>query len=337
MFRPLLAVALVSGCSDYGLNRGNSGPDGKQHDPEEQDPPTETAVDSAPLAETGDTVVPAEGVPEGRIDVVLIEDVAYFYDCYHADLAGETDALIDALFDSGADVAMSIASYDDYQVDGEWFASTNGLPYVLEEQITTDESLLHTAAAGLSLEWGGDGPGSGLEALVQVAQGHGYDQDCDAGWDAKTDIRPFATSSSDPFGGTVAGADDSATPGTGSIGGVGFRKDSKRVIVLIAENTLRDATEGHEVPTGTCPGIGTRDDAEHRMLDIGTKFLGVNAYEFQDIDPVLQQQLEDLADTTSSHIDRDLDGAQDDQAVLYGSWDWPPTEQLVQAIWDLVD
>ena len=68
---------------------------------------------------------------------------------------------------------------------------------------------------------------------------------------------------------------------------------------------------------------------------VTAKFLGVNAYEFQDEDHLLQEQLVDLADSTGSKIDSDGDGARDDTAVLSGSWDWPATSVIVAAIWDL--
>lgn len=340
---PLLILGLFA-CSDYDLGqkggepgardpRDSGAPDTDQDTLEDTDPGTETGGGTIP-DDTDDTDIPVE-VPDGRIDVVLIIDEAYVYDCYHAEIGPRSYEVASALIGSGANVAVAIASYDDYQVSGEWYAASDGVPYRLEQQLTTDLTLLQAASNGLELEWGGDGPGSGLEALIQVADGDGYDQDCDGTYDRATDIKPFNARSSDAFGGSATGSADTSTPGTGTRSGVGWRDGSKRVVVLLAENTLRDRAESHDFPSGSCTATQGRTAVASALTAIDAKFLGVNAYEFQDIDTALQEQLVDLARSTSSKIDADGDGAVDDDAVLYGSWDWPSTGVLVQAIWDV--
>ena len=42
-----------------------------------------------------------------------------------------------------------------------------------------------------------------------------------------------------------------------------------------------------------------------------------------------------LVDSLGSKIDADGDGNKHDSAVLHGSWDWPPTQELADAIWHL--
>ncbi len=345
--RRLLPLLALAACSDYDLGKATDEP-AERDRPDSDAPPVDTsaATDTAPPGDSGTVVVPDTGedtdtdppvvdVPDGKIDVVLIVDEAYVYDCYHADVATHTNDLVAALLDSGANVAIALASFDDYQVSGEWWAATGGLPYTLLQQLTTDRSLLLAAASGLSLEWGGDGPGTGLEALVQATSGEGYDQDCDGRFDATTDVRPFNARASDAFGGGVTGSAVSTTPGTGPRAGVGFRDGSKRVVVLLAENTFRDRAEGHGLPTGSCAASGMRTTAIDALVAAEASFLGVNAYEFQDIDPALQGQLEEIARSTGSRIDADHDGAIDDVAVLSGSWDWPATDVVKDAIFDL--
>ncbi len=334
MWRYVLLAGLALSCSDYDLSKGNTAQPvppthGNGHDPQTD---TSAQVDSG---ETGgaDTQVP--DVPEGKVDVVLLIDVAYFYDCYHADLALNTAALVDALLDSGADVAIGIASFDDYYVDGEWYTAWAGVPYTFGTQITTDRSRLHAAASSLELEWGGDGPGDGYEAIRQATVGTGYDQDCDGKLDGATDISPFQKSKSDAFGGKVAGLYDSGVAGAGDQGGMGFRKGSKRVVVLITENSLRESKYGDEMPAGSCPAGATKSDAVTGITDLGAKFLGVNAYEFWDEDSKPQDQLEAIATNTSSKIDKDGDGKKDELAVFGENWDWPTTATLVDAIWQL--
>ncbi|MES2643174.1 MAG: hypothetical protein V4850_27065 [Myxococcota bacterium] len=341
----LLLFLVLAACSEYDLGKTPDEPGGKgRPDTDIPDTDTDTTADSGPGPDSGMTTVPDDtapdtdipvDVPAGKIDVVLIVDVAYVYDCYHADVAVHTDALVNALLDSGADVAVAIATFDDYQVSGEWFAASGGLPYVLGQQLTTDRARLLSAASRLGLEWGGDGPGSGLEALVQATSGDGYDQDCNGRFDSTTDVRPFNARGSDAFGGSATGAAVTTTPGTGTRPGVGYRDGSKRVVVLLAENTFRDQAESHDFPSGSCSAAKTRTAAVTAMASVDAKFLGVNAYEFQDIDTALQEQLVDLARSTSSQIDADGDGAYDDVAVLSGSWDWPATDVVMGAIFDL--
>jgi hypothetical protein len=71
--------------------------------------------------------------------------------------------------------------------------------------------------------------------------------------------------------------------------------------------------------------------------DMGAKVLGINVYEYWSSDSALQGQLNELAESTSSYIDRDGDGSKDDPAALYGSWDWPAISTVVDALWDLAE
>ncbi|GDX78608.1 hypothetical protein LBMAG42_04190 [Deltaproteobacteria bacterium] len=334
---PLLALPLIGlSCSDYDLAADNdptrlSPKHGDSFDPNTDD--TSQSADSG--RDSGEVVDPGTEVPEGKVDVVLLIDIAYFYDCYHADLALNTAALIDALFASGANVAVGIAKFDDYYVDDEWYTAWGGEPYTFGTQITTDRGRLSSVASSLELEWGGDGPGDGYEAIRQAGNGIGYDQDCDGKLDATYDISPFIKSGGDAFGGKVASLYDVGVAGSGTEGGMGFRPDSKRVVVLITENALRESSYGHEMPKGSCPAGATRSDAVTAITDIDAKFLGVNAYEFWDEDPTPQEQLEALATRTDSKFDKDGDGKKDDLAVFGQSWDWPTTAELVDAIWQL--
>ncbi|MFZ5478971.1 MAG: hypothetical protein ACOZNI_19530 [Myxococcota bacterium] len=335
-----LVLAVLASCSDYDLSGNNDDPKGGRDPRDSATPDSDTIVDSGTTGTGGttDTDDPdTDTVPDGKIDVVLVIDVAYWYDCYRVELPTRTQELVTALFDSGANVGVSIVTYDDYAVDGEWWVAYGGVPYVLDQQLSTSKDQVNAVAGGLEFNWGGDGPGTGYEAMLQVATGRGYDQDCDGNFDADNDVKPYKADAGDAFGGGVNGVRDSSVPGTGSTPGVGFRDDSKRVVVVLAENSFRDRAYGNDVPSGTCESAASRSDAIAALNDAGAKFLGVNAYEYQDEDPTLQEQMEAVADGTSSKIDKDNDGARDDVAVLNGSWDWPATPVIVRAIFDLAD
>ncbi|MBM4368061.1 MAG: hypothetical protein FJ102_17755 [Deltaproteobacteria bacterium] len=335
--RVALASALLVACSDYNLAEGNTKEPNQRDSGRDHDPEVDTSDTEADPGDSGGGDVPASDVPDGKVDVMLIIDIAYWYDCYRVDLAVDGGALVDALYDSGADVAVGVATYDDYMVDGEWFQAWAGYPYTLPTQLTTDRSRAKNAMTSLEFQWGGDDAGDGYEAIVQAADGLGYDQDCDGKYDEYYDIKPFKPKSSDAFGGGVGGLADSGATGSGDEPGVGWRENSKRVIVVFAENIIRDKNEGHKLPSGACHGVASQNDAASAIRGIQSKFLGVNAYEYQMEDPRLQEQLEALADGTGSKIDKDNDGNEDELAVLSGSWDWPETKVIVNAIWDLAD
>jgi len=349
----VLIAGLLAGCSDYKLNSGGPanqvGPDGGAAagdggagdgggDSGSQ-PPDDEQGDGGGGSSTdggGDGGTDGGAVSDGRkIDVVILVDTAYWYDCYHPDLAAEVDGLVDALLDSGHDAAVAIATYDDYNVAGQWWAADGGLPYVLLQQLTTDRVRLHAASATLAMVWGGDGPGSGYEAVVQAMRGRGYDQNCNGSYDHDTDVRPFSASSSDAFGGSVTGLEDSGTPGTGTSAGVGFRTGAERVVVLNVQDSIRDTSYGHDIPSGACPGVASESGAASALTGIGAHMVGVNAYEFSDIDSTPQDQLRTLASDTSSLWDADGDGRKNDLAVLSSGWEWPATSDLTRAIFQV--
>jgi hypothetical protein len=329
-FSPLLLL----GCSDYALNNGADKTGVVDSGERDHNPRTDTDGTSVDDDDSGSTTIPDEDVPEGKVDVVLVVDTAYLYDCYHANLPVESAALVDALFASGADVAIGAVSYDDYYVDDEWYSAWDGYPYVYVQQLTTDAGVAKASLSTLELVWGGDGPGDGYEAITQVATGHGYDQDCDGRYDDRYDIKPFAASKSDAFGGGGGQLQQSGVPGTGTNAGIGWRNGSKRVVVLVVENSIREQSYGDEMPGG-CPGGASKGDATSAMAGAGIEFLGINAYEFQVEDHRPQDQLEAIANAMGSRIDADGDGKRDDVAVLGGSWDWPATNKIVSAIFDL--
>lgn len=342
----LSAFALLMSCSDYDLSSGDkpagggdggapgdggAGMDGGG-DGGSDPPDDETGDGGTGDGGTGDGGDTGPPVDAQKIDVVVLVDVAYFYDCYHPELELRVTELADALGASGHDVAMAVASYDDYNLPDEWWVATGGRPYTLEQQMTEDLDLVRATATRLEMVWGGDGPGSGYEAVVQALKGRGYDQTCDGVYDSSRDIKPFEAYAGDAFGGGVAGVYNSGVPGTGDRAGVGFRPGATRVLVLAVENSLRDRDYGHELPTGACLGVASSDDAVTALTDSDARFVAINAYEFQDLDGTPQDQLESLATRTASRWDADHDGVKDELAVLSGSWDWPPVDQLLDVI-----
>jgi len=270
------------------------------------------------------------------VDVFLLADEAYSYSCSHATHTTFIPELADALFDRMPGATFGFATYDDYKVDGYSWASGLGNPYELQVQQTTDEGLIEEKASEVIMRYGGDDLGSGYEALYQVMTGNGFDLVCDGDFDDGYDVRPFQAAPSDAFLGAVSGTEDRSVEGTGDQPGTGFREAAVKVVILGADNSIRDARVDNPVPTDTCDEPASFDIAVSAIKGMGARFLGVNVDEYQGHDPTLQLQLEELAEATDSYIDTDGDGESTDLAVLAQSWDWPSATMVVDAIEDLV-
>ncbi len=275
-------------------------------------------------------------VDTNRIDIYVLLDTSYSYSCYHPNLPSFIESLVDAVFAAYDDVTVGFGIYDDYNYESNWAAS-GGVPYLMVHQLSTDQTSVKSAATEHQMVYGGDSYGSAYEALYQTVTGMGWDQQCDALFATSTDIQPFKADAADPFSGTCPGTYDENVEGTGDIDGVGWRTASERVVIVTADNIIRDEDRGHDMPSGCCFAAADFDRAINATNDLGAHTLGVNVYEYQTYDGVLQQQLEEMAVGTNSYIDSDGDGEKDDPAVLYGSWNWPPIEEVIEALWDLAE
>jgi len=107
--------------------------------------------------------------------------------------------------------------------------------------------------------------------------------------------------------------------------------------MLAADNHIRDVAMGDPLPEGACHGAASFEDATSAIRAIGAKTLGINVYEYWASDDTLLGQLNELAEATGSYIDKDDNGSKDDLAVLFGSWNWPAIEDVVDALWDLAE
>ena len=279
----------------------------------------------------GEEEVPVE---QELVDVFLLLDVAYNYSCYHPDLDRFIDEVIDELYVHFDNVAVGFGVYDDYPEPG-WTVPGNKA-YEIRHQISTDHDSVKEAARGLTMEYGGRGPGSTHEALYQAVWGAGYDHECDGVYDEATDVPPFTPRADDAFGGLEAGAHDPSVPGTGERRGVGWREGAAHIVIVSIDNMIRDAALTHPLPEGTCGAPASPELVARAFTTTDTRLLGINVYEWQDSDPVPQAQLEALVESTGSHIDADGDGLRDEPAVLAAGWDWPPMWQVMDAVEDLI-
>ncbi len=274
-----------------------------------------------------------EGIP---VDVFLLADDAYSYSCYHPEHTTFIPEVAAELFSRLPDSTFGFGVYDDYKSDGDNWQATGGHPYELEVQQTTDESLVSAAAITAAMTYGGDDKGSSYEAIFQAMSGQGFDMDCDGAYDTSYDVKPFIAEPSDAFLGAVPGSNDPSVEGTGTLPGTGWREASVKIIIVGADNDIRDERQGDDVPEETCDEPAGFEHAVSSIADHDGRFLGINVYEYQSSDHTLQEQLEELAEATGSYIDKDGDGTNDDLAVISGSWDWPAATEVVDAVEDLI-
>jgi len=213
------------------------------------------------------------------------------------------------------DLAFGVAEFQDYAIDpfGYWWF--NDKPFLLKQQITTNTSSVQSALDGLTpiFHDGGDFPESSMEALYQTLTGVGYDQDNDNILDVTSsasqnnhDVPPFIASANDAFGGAAPGVYSSGVPGTGTLGGVGFRDGSIPIVVYTTDNLMRDADQSatFALPPASANPAG-QSDVVAAAADTGAKLIGIGT------DSTPQPQMNGLANATGSLADIDGNGTQD--------------------------
>ena len=239
--------------------------------------------------------------------------------------AGEIAALI-------PDLTYGVASFDDYNY-GE-MGSGDDLPFKPQQQQTSDVGLAQAALSSLTADGGDDITESSVEALYQAASGFGYDQGCDGSYDADTDVLPFNTDPVDAFGGGTGGWANPSTPGTGTLGGNGFREGAVPILVYATDAPMRNSFPPYnQGPKSNSPPPGCAMDAAAPMLtnalaDINAKTIGVAV---GGSDPLSGMQLVALA--TDSWVDLDGDGNDDpEEYMVYQSDDYDIVDKVVDGI-----
>ncbi len=220
------------------------------------------------------------------------------------------------------DVAFGVAEFDDYVYSGlGYWEVNNGLnvsypqdkPFRLRQQVTSNNLMVSAALSSLHIRDGGDLPESGMEGLYQAASGRGYDLDCNFAYDEETDVYPFHTIPAGPgvdaFQGNETGSYDSTVPGTGHIGGAGFRDGSLPVLVYATDTFMRDADlpQAYFLPP-LCSAPAGASDVEAAVNAIGGKLIGIGVEGTSGSATSPIQQMISLATQTGSLADIDGNG-----------------------------
>ena len=250
-------------------------------------------------------------------------------------------------------LTFGVGSFDDYNFGSMGAGSDR--PFHHRQQQTSDLTLAQSALNGLYAGGGWDWPESTVEALYQAAFGFGYDQDCDGVFDSATDVLPFRASTVDPsdsstsadaFNGTAGERYDPSVPGTGTLGGNGFRDGAVPILVYTTDATVRNSgvspNEGPKFSQfqssgGSLPILPWNDfcqnDASLIMLsqplaDINAKTIGVTA-RTQDALGAMTS----IATATDSYLDLNGNDAPDTgEYMVYSSGSYDIVDKVVQGI-----
>lgn len=259
-------------------------------------------------------LIDTTGSMQGTIDAITGE---------FAQIVGDIAAAI-------PDARYGVATHDDYNFGG--MGNTGDLPFRLEQAITDDIGRVQNVLVGITRDDGADITESSIEAVFQAMSGGGYDQNCDVTFDADTDVRPFLSATTDPFGG-IGGQHYDPGGGGGQLGGMGFREDALPILVYATDAPMRDSAVD-PTPAG-CPGDASLADAAGATVALGGYLIGVEVDNGDGETPI--PQMLDLAGATGSFADTDGDGAADDPLVFpWNSSNAAFRQTIVGAIDDLI-
>ena len=243
-----------------------------------------------------------------QVDVAFLIDTTCSMSSTANAMASEFGDIVDELGMSIADGAFGYGTFDDYNYEG--MGAGSDLPFILQQQITTDQVPVQSALDATTIHNGVDLPEAAVEGIFQALTGYGYDQNSDGALDIGTDVRPFISDAGDAFSGAVVGAEDSATVGGGQIGGFGFRDGSLPVVVYATDAELRDPDAGFAVPPAASFTAGSSDVA-NEATNLGARLIGVGTGGAAGL-----SQMNGLAIATDSLYEADNDGLVNDPLVF---------------------
>jgi hypothetical protein len=272
-----------------------------------------------------------------QVDVAFLIDTTGSMSEVAEAMAQQFGGIVNDLSLSIPDGAYGYGTYEDYNYEG--MGLNDDLPFVLRQQVTTDQVPVQMALDATSTGNGGwwHYEESTMEALFQALTGHGYDQNGDGELNAGTDVPPFISSAGDVFSGSAAGTQDPSTVGGGQSGGFGFRDGSLPVVVYATDAILRDPDAGFSVPGSNAAGS---EDVVNEVANLGARLIGIGV-DSPMTGPVTEQalgQMEALAIATDSLYDPDGLGSATDPLVFH--WTGSSAtfqETIVDAIEGLLD
>ncbi len=280
-----------------------------------------------------DVAVDLEFPVEYRIaDVAFLLDTTGSMSGLAQAMAGEFASIAGSLAGFIPDITFGVATYEDYNYSS--MGSGADKPFVLRQQQTDDFGLVQAALNSTRINSGDDAPESTIEALYQGASGRGYDQDCDGSYDSADDVLPFLATGSDPFGGAAGDWYDAAVPGTGTLGGYGFREDVLPIFIFATDNALRDAGDSSYRTPGGCPGDAAMADAIGAIAALNGRVVGIGVQLASTAEPM--DQMRAIAAGTGSFGDMDGDGISEEAVIRWSGTSAEFRNAVVRAVEGLV-
>ena len=211
-----------------------------------------------------------EETTSDKVDILLLADDTGSFSEEFPDLADDFEMLIGNIESSFPDVSFGfgVARFEDYGGPAGGFSggeSEGGRPFILNQPIITADdaggesdrnTLIEDALDREAPGYGGDGPESAIaEGLYQVASGVGFDGNGDGDTEDSGDAGETSTQTSPGTSGDVPSFDTNVLPASGTQGGVGWREDAQKIVI---------------VATDVCPV------SPHATPDIPDNITGVN-------------------------------------------------------------
>jgi hypothetical protein len=187
----------------------------------------------------------------GRLDVHFsIDTTGSFGGEIYALKTSLQDVLVPRLRDRVTDLAIGVSRFGDFPLRP--YGISTDSPYDLLTPITTDFTRVARAVFSLDrpLQNGGDAPESWIEALYQIGSGEGLSNGVStvARFTPRGDVQ-----------------------GSGTEGGVGFRRGSARVVVHVTDATSHDPFD-----YGTfVPGTHSLSQAASALQRVGARVIGI--------------------------------------------------------------
>ena len=190
-----------------------------------------------------------------------------------------------------------------------------------------------------SASGGHDWPESTVEALYQAAAGFGYNQGChtsfETNFSSADDVPPFIAQPGDAFNGAVSGEYDPSVPGTGNLGGNGYREGAVPILVYTTDADVRNGfppynqgPKGSATVTAGCSPDATPLFLDAALDDINAKAIGVAARTSDALGA-----MNAIADMTGSYFDHNGNGQPDaGERMVYSSNSYDIVDRVLDGI-----
>jgi len=202
--------------------------------------------------------------PIQKVDIFLLFDDTGSFAAFAPTVRDIFSDLVDEVEDGlpGVEFGFGVGRFEDYGGDGWDFCSNHsevcaddfvrrvsGRPFILNQPIIVEaavggraerDALILESLSREAPGAGGDDPESHLEALWQIATGAGFDGNSDAvvnGLDGSQNAGSSGTQIFPDESGDVPAFSslDPGVPSSGTLGGVGFRSDALKIVIIATE------------------------------------------------------------------------------------------------------